>query len=64
MGLRTTVPWCMVGLEPTVVTDFGGIVDVWVCQRCGVSAILTSGTAQRPSGGNGNLSVHSLHREQ
>ena len=53
----------MVRLEPTVVTDFGGIVDVFVCERCGVAGILTSGTAHRPSGGDGNISVHSLHRK-
>ena len=53
----------MVRLEPTVVADFGGIVEVHVCQRCGVSAILTSGTDHRPSGGNGNVSLHSLYRK-
>ena len=46
----------MVHLEPTVVSDFGGVVDVFVCEHCGITAIRTSGVSLRPSGGDGNLS--------
>ena len=28
---------------PDTTTDFGGVVSVWVCQRCGIVAISTRG---------------------
>ena len=53
----------MVSLE-RVVTDFGGIVDVWVCRGCGVAAVLTGGNRQRPGGGNGNIRVRLVEYDQ
>ena len=44
----------MVHQQP-VTTNFGGIVETWVCRRCGVVAIQTFG--DRPGGGNGNMSI-------
>ena len=32
---------------PDTTTDFSGVVGVWVCQRCGIVAVLTRG--ERPS---------------
>ena len=31
---------------PDTITDFGGLVMVWVCTRCGVVGVLTQG--ERP----------------
>ena len=61
-NLLLLAPPCSLCLEDVrmvllgqVTTDFGGHVTGWVCQRCGVAAILTSG--ERPGGGNGNVSI-------
>ena len=35
---------------PDTTTDFSGVVGVWVCQRCGIVAILTHGERPGSSG--------------
>ena len=32
---------------PDTTTDFGGVVSVWVCQRCGIVAISTRGKGRQ-----------------
>ena len=34
---------------PSTVTDFGGMVHVWVCWRCGIVAIATQGERVAPA---------------
>ncbi len=33
---------------PSTVTDFGGMVHVWVCRRCGIVAVATQGERVAP----------------
>ena len=35
---------------PDTPTDFGGMVNVWVCRRCGIVAIETNGERPGSSG--------------
>ena len=33
---------------PSTVTDFGGMVHVWVCRRCGIAAVAAQGERVAP----------------
>ena len=35
---------------PDTATDFGGLVSVWVCRRCGIVAIETQGKGRKLPG--------------
>ena len=35
---------------PSTVTDYGGMVHVWVCQRCGIVAVATQGERGHSAG--------------
>ena len=50
MTTRTKAPPCSRCCQvdrmkalPDTATDFGGMVRVWVCRRCGIVAVLTEG---------------------
>ena len=34
---------------PSTTTDFGGMVHVWVCRRCGIVAVSTQGERVAPA---------------
>ena len=42
---------------PDTTTDFGGVVSVWVCQRCGIVAVLTWGKGRQKRAGDGYLAA-------
>jgi hypothetical protein len=46
--LRQVQPGRPMRSLPSTVTDFGGMVHVWVCRRCGIVAVATQGERVAP----------------